>query len=382
MDQDIEKNRSLENLGYRVIRFREGELKKISKDDIEVPINNLSKIKINELLIKLKRYACPSLFDKIDQYISEDSFLNDTYYNEMVNVMPGALKEQSLGHLYPELLDTWDELKNDPISPFKIYPHTSQNLWWVCNKGHSWSAPPGRRIAGNGCPFCRGTYASDENNLEVNYPEIASSFHKSLNGNVKPNSVTPKSNKYFWWQCDKNPEHAWRAQVVSRTYKNAGCPYCSGNKLAPENTLAIKFPEIAAQWDFEKNDTTPDAVGFGSGRKVTWICSKGHSWEATITSRVQGRNCPICAGKKIIRETSLGFLHPELVKEMQDPHQIDVYKTSPGSHKKVTWKCAICELSYDANIRRRVGYGGKKPSGCPKCSKRNSLLNFKPNSQP
>jgi len=374
--QDYKKNHNLNSRGFEVIRFREGKLKNIGQSDINVPVNKLGKEHIDMLLRKIKNSA-PFRYEKnIEKYLKADSYQNETYFNELVNAMPGAIKEQSLGHLYPDLLSSWDEEKNQPLSPFNLFPFTSQDLWWTCELGHSWQAPPGRRIAGNGCPFCRGTYPSTTNNLLALYPEVAQSLHKTLNGNVIASEITPKSNKKFWWQCPLHDEHVWESQVVSRTYKNAGCPYCSGNKLAPENTLLSKHPKVAKEWDFDRNEKSPDEISFGSGEKVFWRCSLGHRWEASVSSRSLGRGCPVCAGKKTIESKSLGALYPNLVAEISQREEIDVWRTSPGSHKKIMWKCPECAVEWSAGVRNRVGYSGKKGSGCPKCSKKNAYLNF------
>ena len=56
-----------------------------------------------------------------------------------------------------------------------------------------------------------------------------------------------------------------------------------------------------------------------SHRKVWWLCSKGHSWEAEMISRVNGNGCPICAGYRSVRciETGEVFKGPfEAQKKM------------------------------------------------------------------
>ncbi|MAJ03235.1 MAG: hypothetical protein CMH03_00490 [Marinovum sp.] len=55
---------------------------------------------------------------------------------------------------------------------------------------------------------------------------------------------------------------------------------------------------------------------------------------------------------------------------------VDVFMISIGSHKKLDWKCTECGIVWAAEVRRRVGYNDKPPSGCPKCSKNNSHFNF------
>ena len=72
----------------------------------------------------------------------------------------------------------------------------------------------------------------------------------------------------------------------------------------PEKSLAETFPEVAAQWDFEKNyPLTPYNFTHGSKHKVYWICEYGHSTYTTInakTWRANGRfkGCIECKRKR------------------------------------------------------------------------------------
>ena len=55
-----------------------------------------------------------------------------------------------------------------------------------------------------------------------------------------------------------------------------------------ENNLEIKCPELIKEWNYGKNgDLKPKDVTFGSERKVWWICSKGHEWQAQVGNRVR-----------------------------------------------------------------------------------------------
>jgi len=54
--------------------------------------------------------------------------------------------------------------------------------------------------------------------------------------------------------------------------------------------LKVFNPGLAAQWNPVKNgDLTPGAVTPGSGKKVWWLCEKGHEWQATSAQFT----CPI-----------------------------------------------------------------------------------------
>ncbi len=60
--------------------------------------------------------------------------------------------------------------------------------------------------------------------------------------------------------------------------------------------------ELIKEWNYEKNtDFDIDNITSGSSKKVWWICSKGHEWEAVVHTRTKGVGCPYCAGKKAIK---------------------------------------------------------------------------------
>ena len=51
---------------------------------------------------------------------------------------------------------------------------------------------------------------------------------------------------------------------------------------------------LMQEWDWEKNTLDPATLGFQSNQKVWWKCKYGHSWEAKISNRYNGRGCPVC----------------------------------------------------------------------------------------
>ena len=82
---------------------------------------------------------------------------------------------------------------------------------------------------------------------------------------------------------------------------HTGCPYCSNKKLlSGYNDLATTHPEIAKEWDYNKNNgITPSDVMAGSNIKKYWfICPNGHSYSATLLNRKNGQGCPECAKEK------------------------------------------------------------------------------------
>ena len=103
------------------------------------------------------------------------------------------------------------------------------------------------------------------NDLLTRSPEIAKEWHPTKNGDLTPNDVTYGSKKKVWWQCPKYEHHFYDAVIHTRTLSRCGCPFCSGNRVSPENSLATKFPDIAREWHPTKNgDLTPHDISHGS----------------------------------------------------------------------------------------------------------------------
>ncbi len=84
-----------------------------------------------------------------------------------------------------------------------------------------------------------------------------------------------------------------------------------------------KYPEIAKEWDYSKNDgMSPDRISYGANYKASWICPKGHRYDAWINDRTGRRKtgCPECsylakAKKVMCMETGKIYDSPRLAAE-------------------------------------------------------------------
>ena len=111
--------------------------------------------------------------------------------------------------------------------------------------------------------------------------------------------------------------------------------------MSEDNTLAIKFPDIAKQWHPTKNELTPSDVKPGSNKKVWWKCTlRGHDWNDNVYHRThEGRGCPFCSGHRVGDDNNLAVINPDLSKEWHPKNKLTPDKVTPGSHKKVWWMC-------------------------------------------
>lgn len=277
--------------------------------------------------------------------------------------------EYNLAVISPKLAEEWHYEKNKGLEPKNVSPYSKEKVWWKCSEGHEWIAPVKRRSCGIGCPFCAGKKPTvGVNDLATENPELANEWHPYRNGTLRPIDVKLHSNLKVWWQCEHG--HEWRAYINNRSH-GIGCPYCSGKiALEGENDLLTKNPELAKEWNSEKNgQLLPSQVTTKSGKKVWWICFKGHEWRAIVGDRSK-RGCPYCAGRyPISGETDLATINPELSREWHPTNnqQLSPNQVTPFSAKKVWW---LCSEGHEWIARVQCRSRGTK---CPFCAGKQPL---------
>ena len=207
------------------------------------------------------------------------------------------------------------------------------------------------------------------NSLEVKCPDILVLWDYEKNKEVNPQNVSHNSKKRVWWKCDRG--HSWQAPVNGIAYNGTRCPYCMGYKAIPgETDLVTLFPDVAAEWDYEKNgDLDPCGVAPSTHTKVWWKCPLGHSYQSAPYSRTRQykSGCPYCTGRKVLPGfNDLETLKPALASEWYQPLNGDLKPTDVtlGNNKKVWWCCSDHHV-WEAAIFSRTRFKG---SGCPVCT--------------
>lgn len=207
-----------------------------------------------------------------------------------------------------------------------------------------------------------------ENNLLVLRPDIAKQWDYRKNKPLRPElfSVGSSRNK-VWWRCSKG--HRWEATIASRTKGGNGCPYCANRKVIEGyNDLKTTEPEIAAQWNYERNgNLKPTDVPKGSNKKVWWKCSKGHEFQGKINDRTNKKHgCPVCSNRLIIPGINdLQTLIPEIAAEWDYwQNELKPTEVGTGSNKKVWWIC-VKGHRWEARVNDR-----RRGTGCPICARK------------
>ena len=296
---DSRKTALLQDNDILLIRLREEGLTKVSKHDLfftetqsdfEIIDNVLSTILET---VNLSR----DLQERLRQYSEISHLMNEKKFIQLLELLPSPLPEDSLYSKNKSLLKEWHPTKNGSLTTKDVSPGSKMMVWWICKKGHEWQAPVERRNAGHGCPYCSGHRVCKDNCLQTTNPEVAREWHPTKNELLTPEDVTPGSGKKVWWLCKRG--HEWQAKISHRS-DGVGCPFCSGHRVCKDNCLQTLNPTLAKEWHPTKNGSlTPRDVTPGSGKKVWWLCKKGHEWQARIQDRNRGKGCMLCYRKEI-----------------------------------------------------------------------------------
>lgn len=145
------------------------------------------------------------------------------------------------------------------------------------------------------------------------------------------------------------------------------------------NDLATVNPKLTEEWDYEKNEGTPQDYTGGSHYKAYWVCSNcGYKWDTPIKSRhINGRGCKICAKQKqvnnfvatkVAQSGSLADTAPYLLEEWDyienNNRGLDPMKITANCSKLAHWVCKVCKHPWDATVNTRYSQN----TGCPVCA--------------
>ena len=144
--------------------------------------------------------------------------------------------------------------------------------------------------------------------------------------------------------------------------------------VAIPGSLAEKYPNIAKEWDYELNgNIKPENVpATKSNESYHWRCVKcGYQWRCSLSSRINGSNCPACSPNPTIFIKGVNDLATASKKISSEWHPTKNGSIKPedvckSSSKRVWWLCNSCGNEWQCSVVCRTS----KHSGCRKCSNR------------
>lgn len=265
----------------------------------------------------------------------------------------------------------WDYEKNGTLTPDQVTIGSERKVWWVCKKGHSFQQMVSYRLKRSDCPICTcRKIVPGINDLFTVHPELATEWDYDKN-DVNPIIINYHSPRKVWWKCSRG--HEWEASLADRTRADGatGCPYCSNKKvLEGFNDLATLRPDLAKEWNYQKNAFKPTEVTLASGKRAWWICEEGHEWECIIASRTKaGSGCPYCSRNRVVSGINdLATVYPELLEQWDYVTNGELGLTpemiSPGSDKRVWWICKRCGNRFCRTVEQT-----RRNNNCSQCSK-------------
>lgn len=215
------------------------------------------------------------------------------------------------------------------------------------------------------------------------FPYMMSDWDYSKNIDVEPESIATGSNKKVWWKCAICGYEWFQCPNVRKICGCTKCNHAKGRnnyiaqRLAKEGSLAVRYPELMAEWDFSKNDINPNAILPKKNVKVWWKCKDcGHEWQSSLQSRTRKKStgCPICRDKKarehqrkniFEKNGSLVDSHPQILKEWDyEKNTVDPKDITCQYSKPVHWICRYGhEWMKPVNLRIRLNLN------CPVCAR-------------
>ena len=157
---------------------------------------------------------------------------------------------------------------------------------------------------------------------------------------ILPSEVTHGSHKKYGWVCHKG--HKWDSTIYHRLSGN-NCPYCSNQKvLEGYNDLNTTHPNVAKEWDYEKNQNIkPTMIFSGSHKKYYWKCPNNHIYFTSVRSRTMLKTgCPYCSNLKALEGyNDVKTTHPQLLYFWDyEKNKVLPENFIFGSAQKIYWK--------------------------------------------
>ncbi len=94
--------------------------------------------------------------------------------------------------------------------------------------------------------------------------------------------------------------------------------------------------------------------------------TEDHEWQASIVNRIDGSECPVCAGRLVVGSTCLETTHPEAAALWHPTKNGDCTPKNVcgGTERSAWWKCPKgVDHIWKAQIKN-VALGGR----CPICN--------------
>ena len=282
-------------------------------------------------------------------------------------------KGESFADVHPDLMEEFDP--ENTVDPYEYFPDVHTNVGWICKNDptHKWVATFAARHNGRGqCPVCSRLYViKGINSFADVFPQYVHLW--SSENSLGPDEILFDSRTPYLWNCDDCGQNFSASTIAISRWK--GCPYCNGKKLLKEfNSVAVKFPELAARWS-DENEQKADEVLPSIKASYYLDCNKcGGTYLAPLQKAIAGEDeCPYCSGRRLLRGyNSLADRHPDIVASYSKRNKETADEVLSTSNKFIYWDCNECGGTYMAPLQGKIN----GTVTCPYCSGKQLLQGY------
>jgi hypothetical protein len=132
-----------------------------------------------------------------------------------------------LASRYPRLCEEWHPTLNGGLTPDQVSGGTHRKVWWLCDKGHEYTAAiVNRAVGASNCRICVNQQVlGGFNDLASQWPDLLGEWDFEKNAATPPDTVIAKSEIKYWWLCIEG--HSWKVAPGVRIRVGTGCPTCA-----------------------------------------------------------------------------------------------------------------------------------------------------------
>jgi len=143
------------------------------------------------------------------------------------------------------LLREWDAELNGDLTPQAVSHGSTREIWWRCQKGHSWKSAVYARTAGKGCPYCGGRRVIPGfNDLASQNGALAAQWDAVKNAPLRPEEVDGRMDEFFSYKvpclviCNGDPV----PEMLMRKAKENGVPiFCCEESTSKTSHIVVDF---------------------------------------------------------------------------------------------------------------------------------------------
>jgi hypothetical protein len=167
-----------------------------------------------------------------------------------------------------------------------IYENCMKKMKWKCEKGHIFEMNYNTVQQGSWCPIC----AKNKNYSIENVKNLA---HE--NGCMLVSNEYKNAHEKLQWKCLKCGD-IWATSFGNIIYNKSSCPRCSHEKRC-QSKIQYNINDLK-NYAHSQNGRCLSVKYCGFHKKHTFMCKRGHIWDASWANIQNNRWCPYCAHGK------------------------------------------------------------------------------------